>query len=347
MTNKKDWTLIIGLVFAIWILDFTTKMWAVKNISNISFWGPFGLVLHRNPGAMLGTFSNLPPLLRVVTLSTGGAFLVFIYFAIQYLLPKRSMVLRTGMSILLGGILGNVTDRIISGSVVDFLVVKTNFWMSPAFNMADLIQWIGYVMIVYTLIVHGEQIWPSQDTRKKIWVIPKFQMKYIFVLISVGFGFAIISGVFAFTFMKVTIDELAFMRALAMEKKFLGPFLFTYSAISFSFIIVLFLIGRIVSHRTAGPIYAFEKYIDDILANNDRKFKVRAGDELAHLEQVADRIRDVVKEYYKISPPTQLPKGTILANDSIYESGFLIVDEEVENEKELAKTIKFPKISNR
>ncbi|MCB0355929.1 MAG: signal peptidase II [Bdellovibrionales bacterium] len=294
--KKREWLLVITLIFVVWGIDYATKAWAVYQLSGfpIRFWGPFGLVLHKNPGAMLGTFSNLPPILRIVTLSTGGAFLIFIYSSIQYLLPKKSLLLRSGMSILLGGILGNVTDRILSGSVVDFLIIRTPFWMSPAFNLADALQWVGYLMIVYTLIVHGEQIWPSQDTRKNIWVIPKFQIKYIFVLISVGFGFAIISGVFAFTFLKITIDELALHQSLYMEEKFLTPFLVTYSSISFAFIIVLFLIGRIVSHRTAGPIYAFELYVDDLIAGKNRRFKVRAGDELVHLEDIAERLRQKI-----------------------------------------------------
>ena len=57
--------------------------------------------LHHNPGAMLGLFSDLPPVLRIVSLSTGGAFLVVIYALIQYLLPIKSLILRSGMSVLL------------------------------------------------------------------------------------------------------------------------------------------------------------------------------------------------------------------------------------------------------
>ncbi|MCB0412611.1 MAG: signal peptidase II, partial [Bdellovibrionales bacterium] len=146
--KKRDWALVIGLVFATWAIDQLTKVWALNNLNNLEFYGPLGLVLHRNPGAILGAFSHLPPLLRVVCLSTGGAFLIFIYGAFQYFIPKRFMILRIGMSLLLGGILGNVSDRIMAGSVVDFLVLGNQKYFSPAFNFADAIQWVGYGRVV-------------------------------------------------------------------------------------------------------------------------------------------------------------------------------------------------------
>src|SRR5262245_45690468 len=132
--KKKDWLLVVGLVIATWALDQATKAWAVRTLTELRFYGPVGLVLHFNPGAIFGTFSHLPPILRVVSLSTGGAFLIFIYFAIQHLLPSRSLHLRIGMSLLLGGILGNITDRIVVGEVVDFVVLGSRELSTPAFN---------------------------------------------------------------------------------------------------------------------------------------------------------------------------------------------------------------------
>lgn len=202
--SKKDWTLVIGLVIAVWAIDLITKEIAETYIHKLQFYGPIGLIFHRNPGAMLGMFADLPKLLRVVTLSTGGAFLVFIYGAIQYLLPLRSIILRAGMSILLGGILGNVTDRILEGSVRDFIMIGTPRMSTPAFNFADAIQWVGYAMVVFSLIKDGNQFWPEMNTRKRIWVYPKFQIKYIFILISIGVGFSVISGVFSYTYIWIT-----------------------------------------------------------------------------------------------------------------------------------------------
>jgi len=267
-------------------------VWAIESITHLQFYGPVGLVLHRNPGAIFGTFSDLPPLLRVVSLSTIGAFLVFTYAAIQYLLPQKSFVLRAGMSILLGGILGNVTDRIIWDSVVDFLLLRSSYWTTPAFNFSDAIQWVGYFMIITYLVREGHQIWPTENERKKVWINPTYQWKYCLILVSVGLGFAIISGVFSYTFLKITIDDIIIGSNAVVEQRFLSLFLITYASICLGFLIMLFLIGRILSHRTVGPLHAFERFLGDLMAGKNCAFKLRQGDEFVHLEGLAEKIRD-------------------------------------------------------
>jgi signal peptidase II len=289
--KKRHWFIVIFLVVLIWFLDQASKYWALNNISALQFHGPLGLVLVRNPGAILGAFSHLPPLLRIVSLSTGGAFLIFIYASIQYLLPKTSLTLRSGMSILLGGILGNVTDRILDGSVVDFIVFRLGTQTSPAFNLADAFQWVGYGMVVYSLLREGNQIWPSANERKRVWVLPRFQIRFTFVIMSIGLAFVIISGVFSYTYLKVTIRDLAPGTAQAMEDRFLVPFMETFSIVVTGFMFLLFIIGKILSHRIAGPLYAFELFLEDLLSGRDRKLKIRAGDDFRHLEELGEKVR--------------------------------------------------------
>ncbi|NJL24207.1 MAG: signal peptidase II [Calothrix sp. SM1_5_4] len=111
---------------------------------------------------------------------------VFIYAAIQYLLPSRSLPLRSGMSLLLGGIIGNVTDRIVTGAVTDFLVLGSRQLSTPAFNFADAIQWVGYVLVVYGLIRDGSLFWPDTNVRKTVWINPRFQLKYCLTIVAIG-----------------------------------------------------------------------------------------------------------------------------------------------------------------
>jgi signal peptidase II len=289
--SKKQWFTHLGIVLAVWGADYVTKLAALKFIKAVQFFGPFGFVLHFNPGAMLGVFSDLPPVLRVVSLSTGGAFLVAIYLALQYLIPAKIPSLRYGMSILLGGILGNVTDRIFRGSVVDFLLLGSLEKASPAFNVADALQWVGYLMVVYALIRYGSQFWPEDNVRRKMWINPLFQLRYVLILIGVGGGFTLISGVFFYTYLKIVIDELVIGSAPFYERKFLLPFFITFSVITTAFILMLVVIGRVLSHRVAGPIYAFEKFLDDLLDGKSRELKLRAGDEFPHLEELAETLK--------------------------------------------------------
>lgn len=308
--KRKDWLLVIGLVPFVWFFDQITKAWATKSLSELIFYGPFGFVLHHNPGAILGTFADLPPVLRIVSLSTGGAFLVFIYAAIQYLLPSRSFQLRIGMSLLLGGILGNVTDRILQGAVTDFLVIGSRQLSSPAFNFADAIQWVGYGLVVYGLIRDGSLFWPDANVRKSVWVNPRFQLRFCLTLVGIGACFCVICGVFAYTFLKITIDDLVVGPAGMMEHRFLTPFLITYSVISVGFFFILFAIGRILSHRMAGPLYGFEHYLRELMKGKDRKFKMRKGDEFRHLEELAEMLRPMILQNAPESESTKKKSGS-------------------------------------
>ncbi len=301
--HKKEWFLVILPLFFTWGIDRITKA-SAETLHGFKSFGYFGLALHHNHGAMLGLFSSLPAVLRVVSFSTGGAFLLFLFVVIQFLMPIKSLTLRTGLSILIGGILGNVTDRILTGYVVDFLVIGTQTQSSPAFNFADALQWVGYAMIAFALLREGEILWPESETRKVKWVNFKFQLRYCLILVAVGLGFSVISGVYSYTFMKVTISDLIGNNARLLDQ-YLLPFVFNFVIVSLAFSVILFLTGRILSQRMAGPIYAFEKYVDDLINDRPRILRLRASDEFKQLEKLALRISNelIVKNNLPTASP--------------------------------------------
>lgn len=309
----REWLYVLTPLFGTWAVDQLSKFFA-QDIRGFEFFGPMGLVLHHNEGAMLGLFKNLPAVLRIVTLSTGGAFLIFTFGLIQYLLPIRSLQLRAGMSFLLGGILGNVTDRIVHGYVIDFIVFKFFEKFSPVFNLADALQWIGYFMIAGALIRESSVLWPADNTRKRIWVNLKFQLRYCLILSGIGLGFALISGVFSYTFLRVTIIDLV-GRNEKLLSHYLIPFTVTFTVVSVGFSMILFLVGRVLSSRIAGPLYAFEKFLEDLARGNPRPLRLRAGDEFKYLEHIAAKISDeVLKTHHQsvndhLSQLVRLPVG--------------------------------------
>ena len=299
--KKREWILVILPLLIVWTLDRLSKNWASVSLQTPMDWPYLHFVLYHNHGAMLGLFSDLPAVLRIVSLSTAGSFLVCIYAIIQYLLPIKSLSLRTGMSILLGGILGNVTDRILWGYVVDFIIVgSTKNLSSPAFNVADALQWIGYGLIVYAIIKEGDLLWPEKNSRKLYWVNPKFQLKYCFLLMGVGVGLSLIATVFAYTFLRDSIVTLVGENQHILSR-FLTPFLITSTFIALLFSMALFAIGKVISHKIAGPLYGFERYLLQILeGQTDRNFRVRAKDEFKNLEELAEKIRVKMIEVQKL-----------------------------------------------
>lgn len=291
-----DWLIVILPLFFTWGLDRVTKIFA-EDIRGLTFHGPLGLVLHHNHGAMLGLFSDLPAVLRIVSLSTGGAFLLCAFGIVQYILPIKSLILRSGMSVLLGGILGNVTDRILFGYVIDFLILGSPTSHTPAFNVADALQWVGYAMIVLALVREGEILWPADNTRKAYWVNLKFQLRYCAILVGVGLGFSVIAGVYSYTFLRVTIIDLVGHNSRIIDQ-YLVPFVLTFLLVSLGFAVILFLTGRVLSQRIAGPLYAFERFLDDLAAGRPRRLRLRTGDEFRHLEELSERITSAILAKY-------------------------------------------------
>ncbi len=305
--KKKDLMWVLGSLFAVIMIDQVSKHAVLKYLPQVH-WEYFHVTLHFNKGAMLGLFESLPPILRIVTLSTGGAFLLFSFLIFQYLIPTRSFILRVGMSILLGGILGNVIDRIVWGHVVDFLILGNRSLSTGVFNVADFLQWCGYYMIGHAILKDQENLWPKDNLRKVAWIHPRFQLRYCYILVSCGLGFSLVAGVFSYTFLRfVVIDLMGNNRELLNQ--FLGPFLITFSMVSLGFALFLFYVGKMLSHRIVGPVYAFEKFIDNYISGHYYRLRLRKGDEFPELEDIAERIARELQPVDHHSVVPILPEG--------------------------------------
>ena len=324
--KKREWFFVFVPLTLVWYFDRVTKYWA-QDLSLMKSFGFLRFALHRNQGAMLGLFSDLPAFLRIVSLSTGGAFLVVTFALIQYLMPLRSMSSRVGLSLILGGVLGNVTDRIVWGYVVDFIFfMKEGSFSTPVFNIADLMQWLGYGLVFYAVVKDGSTERPDQNTRKLQWLNPRFQLKYCFILLGVGFSISLICAVFSYTYLRVSLLEVVGANPELLQK-FLDPFAYTFAVVTVAFSIGLFTVGKIFSQQVAGPIYAFEKYIQEIFEIIDksqitpgagaqstptlRPFRVRGKDAFQELETLAELIRQ------RVTTPTQKPDDPIDPKDHI------------------------------
>jgi signal peptidase II len=62
--------------------------------------------------------------------------------------PPGKPILATGLSLILGGALGNMLDRARIGSVIDFVHVSYKAWSFAVFNFADAAITIGVIATV-------------------------------------------------------------------------------------------------------------------------------------------------------------------------------------------------------
>jgi signal peptidase II len=135
-----------GIVIAIIALDVLTKAWAARELADgpVEIFGDsVSFRLARNTGGAFSVFQAFTPLLAIVAS-------VVTYFLIRTLRRTRDTLLVVALSLVLGGAIGNLIDRVfrspgfLRGAVVDF--VHVGDW--PTFNVADSAITIGAVLIV-------------------------------------------------------------------------------------------------------------------------------------------------------------------------------------------------------
>jgi signal peptidase II len=114
-----------------------------------------------NPGAAWGMFRNLSPKVRgplFHVVSLGAVILIGYYFTkLSGTDPKEKWAL-WGLSLVLGGALGNYIDRIARGFVVDFIQAHWKdqaYW--PSFNVADMAICVGVGMLILDAFVRKEE----------------------------------------------------------------------------------------------------------------------------------------------------------------------------------------------
>jgi signal peptidase II len=145
------------LVLALIVLDQSSKL-AV--ITTIPVFGSVGVVpgvldlVHvHNPGVAFGFLNNLGPAYQkiVTTLLAVGALVGIAYYARH--VRADEWLARLGLSIILGGALGNLIDRLRLGYVTDFVDVYWDSWHFWAFNVADASITIGAILVFADLLL--------------------------------------------------------------------------------------------------------------------------------------------------------------------------------------------------
>ncbi len=144
---RYGWRLLyLFCAFGIYMVDQVTKSWAVRALrfgeDKQIVKGFVDLIYTENPGIAFGRWF-------FVVLAAAAAVSVFYYFLRT---PRTDDRVLGACSLLLAGILGNLTDRARLGFVIDFISVHAGQYHWPTFNVADASITIGAALLAWDLI---------------------------------------------------------------------------------------------------------------------------------------------------------------------------------------------------
>jgi len=144
------------IAFAVIVLDRITKLWVEHSIrlhdSIRIIPGLFSFTHIENRGAAFGIFNDSPAPWKIGMLV---AFSLLALVIVSRLLWKNSHSISStgvGLSLILGGAIGNLWDRLAAGHVTDFLLFYIGHYEWPAFNVADSSIVVGAGLLVLEIL---------------------------------------------------------------------------------------------------------------------------------------------------------------------------------------------------
>ena len=159
MLKNNRYYKISSLIILSIFFDQLSKFWIRNNIESyneIELIGSFfTLIRVENTGAFLGMGSELsyiPKLILLIIFPIVVLVAVSIYTYMEKKLDNLSLV---GFSLIIGGGVANIFDRVVYGSVTDFLFINLGFFKTGIFNIADLSVTTGMILILIASFKKG------------------------------------------------------------------------------------------------------------------------------------------------------------------------------------------------
>lgn len=77
---------------------------------------------------------------------------IIVLYLIYLMKKSDAPMLQNAFILIIGGAMGNLSDRVFKGAVFDFIYIYYNDWSFPAFNVADSLITIGAIIAIYHYI---------------------------------------------------------------------------------------------------------------------------------------------------------------------------------------------------
>ena len=144
--NLLPW---LGIALLVILIDQFTKtliLGAFQHGDSRTVTSFFNVVRVHNVGAAFSFLAGASGWQRWFFVGLGAVAAVFIVWMLRSHGGQR--LFSWALSLILGGAIGNVLDRLLHGYVVDFIQVHAAGWYFPSFNVADSAITVGAVLLI-------------------------------------------------------------------------------------------------------------------------------------------------------------------------------------------------------
>lgn len=152
--HSRKFHLLIAI--SVLVVDRVTKWMIATNLTlhdSIQVIPGFFRITHvENTGAAFGLFADSPSEWKIALLVLFSVVALVIVSALLWRNSHGMTSTGIGLSLILGGALGNLWDRLVHGRVVDFLLFYIGQYQWPAFNAADSAIVIGAGLLVIEIL---------------------------------------------------------------------------------------------------------------------------------------------------------------------------------------------------
>ena len=142
------------------VLDQLTKKIAEAELllhKPVAVFSGFNFTLMYNKGAAFSFLSEAGGWQRIFFVTLSTVISIFLFFWLKQITQdekqKNNQVLQIAIALILGGAIGNLIDRALTGEVVDFIQVYYSTYYFPAFNIADSAITLGAGLLILDMFL--------------------------------------------------------------------------------------------------------------------------------------------------------------------------------------------------
>jgi signal peptidase II len=121
----------------------------------------FNFTLMYNKGAAFSFLSDAGGWQRIFFVALSTIISIFLFFWLKQICndekQKNNQLLQIAIALILGGAIGNLIDRAMTGAVVDFIQLYYSTYYFPAFNIADSAITVGAGLLILDMLMESKR----------------------------------------------------------------------------------------------------------------------------------------------------------------------------------------------